>query len=111
MAHKVLPTPSPKEQPVKTVYKSISKGLYSIKTKITPFTEALVLLTIAGWYFFFTGLALCLGRTLPKDWLKIATRLTGDRIAKKIDGKEVVQKPNSYKVVDLESKETIPVMV
>ena len=104
MAHPILADAlPPEEEKVKTVYKTIYRGLNSATKKIPVLVDALVILTIAFWYFFFTGLAIVLGRRIPKEWMKISSQLSRGKIAAKIKNKEVIKKPSTIKVVDLET--------
>ena len=108
MAHPVIDDTKQEQPKEKIIYKTIQQGLHEIKLKVPLLVDSLVLLTIAFWYFFFTGIALILGRQLPKSWLNIGTQLPRGRIAQKIQNKEVIKKPNSIKVVDLETHKPIP---
>lgn len=86
-----------------------------IKTKLPPFTDTLVLLTIAFWYFFWTGFAIVLGREIPKEWLRIATHLSRGKIAKRVhEMKEAQDEPvkpsNGFRVVDLDTKRPVPLV-
>ena len=110
MAHPVIDDIKEEAPKEKIVYKTIQQGLHEVKLKIPAFLDALVLLTIAFWYFFFTGIAIVLGRKIPESWMKIATALPRGRIAQKIANKEVIKKPNSIKVIDLETKQPIPLV-
>lgn len=106
MAHRVID--DIQETPVQATKEVVEKIVHSVKTKVPMIVDALVLLTIAFWYFFWTGLALVLGRQIPSEWLKIATRLSKDRLSKKI-ANPVAKKP-SFRVVDLETQEPVPLM-
>jgi len=81
-----------------------------VTTKLPPFIDSLIILTISFWYFFFTGLAILFRSPLPKEWLKIGTWLSQGKVAKKI--KELSEARNDkptakYKVVDLETEKPI----
>lgn len=108
MAHRVLAdAPPPEGETTKTVYKNISRGISSTLKKTPVLIDALVILTIAFWFFFFTGLAIVFGRKIPKEWLKIATQLSRGKIAAKVKGKEVIKKPSNIRVVDLETHQEV----
>lgn len=110
MAHEILNDYQEETPKEKVVYKTIQQGLHELKIKVPIFVDALTLFIIAFWYFFFTGIAIVLGKQLPKEWLKIATRLAGEKLSRKIAGKEVIKKPNSIKVVDIETQRPIPLL-
>lgn len=97
------------QPPVKTRIRNSVQTI--IKTKLPPALDSLVILTIAGWYFFFTGLAILFGRDIPKEWLKIATRLTKGKVAKRINDMstemEQPQKKITHRVVDLDTRQPI----
>ena len=101
--------PFVKQVPTKAV--EISRKLVE---KTPGVLDGLLLLTIAFWYFFFTGLAVLFGRTLPKEWLKIGVDLNKGKIARKIKPEaitkqdQIAEKPK-YKVVDLDSNKPINV--
>ncbi len=105
MAHRVID--DTQEEPVQKTKEVIEKVVHSVKTRVPIVLDALVLLTIAFWYFFWTGIALVLGRQIPKEWLKIATRLSKDRLSKKI-ANPAVKKPG-FRVVDLETQQPVPI--
>ena len=110
MAHQVIiEEPTEKKVEIKEE-KIIERVKHFISVKTPPLIDSLVLITIAFWYFFFTGIAIARGKSVPKEWMRIATQLSKGRIAKKIRG--VVEKenqPNKYKVVDIATKRPIPI--
>ena len=85
---------------VETVTKSIIKGAPS-------FMEQVITWTMVGWYFFFSGLAVLLGRPIPKWWrdigLKIDRQKVSQVVQKEVEKPVVEVKPNRFKVVDLET--------
>jgi hypothetical protein len=107
MSHPVIDDTNPNEVKVKTVYKTVDRIVTETKKQIPILVDSLVLLTIAFWYFFFTGLAVLFNRKIPTEWLKIATKLSQGKIAKKIANQETIKKPSSIKVVDLETQRQI----
>lgn len=108
MAHLILDDIQVENPKVKAISKTIEKAVDSVKKGTPILLDSLVLLTITFWYFFWTGLAILFGKRIPKEWLKIATKLSKEKIAKKISGVETIKKPNTFKVVDLETRELIP---
>lgn len=100
--------------------KTLPEKIQTVTTKVVErtsgFVEILIELTIVGWYFFFTGLALLCGRRLPKEWLRIATRLEKGTISRKVKdiglkidlAKSQPQKLHKkYKVVDLDTHKAV----
>lgn len=107
MAHQVIELSDDEpEVKAKGQTKLIEKVHTVFKTKLPPFIDSLTILTIAFWYFFFTGLAVLFNRKLPKEWLRISVYLTKGKVAKRISdmGKAKEEKANTYKVVDLETR-------
>lgn len=99
---------------------SFPEKVQTVTTKVVEKTsgilEGLIELTIVGWYFFFTGLALLCGKRLPKGWMKIATRLERGIVSSKIKkiGLKLdlvrSQPPEihkKYKVVDLDTHKAV----
>lgn len=99
----------------KSVLTPAFTGVKTVFTKSGGILDALTLLLIAIIYFFFTGLALVLGRKLPKEWLSIGIKLNRGRIAEKIHNphakktQTVSKTPTKYKVVDLETQKPIKI--
>lgn len=95
--------------------KAVKSAVISISAASVGLFDNVFLLIVAIIYFFFTGLALVCGRTLPKEWLAIGTALNKGKIAKKISPplapvqateKPVPSKPK-FKVVDLETRKSL----
>lgn len=109
MAHQVLdPENAQKilEAKKKNPSKVFERVIIKTKTMIPPVIDALILLTICFWYFFFTGLAILFRAPIPKEWLKIAQNLSKGKIAKKIQNLSDVepeQKKSAVKIMDLET--------
>lgn len=111
MAHPVIdPEQIPKPEGKSKV--QVMKEIVTVtKERVPVIVDSLVLITIAFWYYFFTGLAIILRSPIPKEWLQIGTHISGGKLAQKVAGmKEVMEerKPkNSFRVVDLETKRNI----
>jgi hypothetical protein len=99
-----------------TLSERINKVTTKVVEKTTGIFEGLIELTIVGWYFFFTGLAILCRSPLPKGWIKIATRLEKGVIPHLIrkTGLSVSLVKNQardlhkkYKVVDLDTHKTV----
>lgn len=106
MAHQVLNLPprSKEDKPrvkiverMVTVYKGITGGIF----------DCIYLLMVSSLYFFFTGLAVARGKTIPQEWMNLGIKLDNGRLLKKLENVEDV-KPykNRFKVVDLSNKAT-----
>lgn len=107
MAHQVLEYKE-EESVVKKPVAVVKQVVNTIQAKTPPLVDSLVLLIIAFWYFFFTGLAIVFKRPIPKEWMKIATHLSKGRIVKKVRGVEdQVVKPPKFRIMDLETKRPI----
>lgn len=108
MSHPVINIPP--DLPTPKVKTRIVEKLSTIyKTHLPVFIDSLILLTISFWYFFFTGLAILFRSPIPKEWLRIATYLSRGKLAKKIRSLASTndKKPNTYRVVDLDTKKTL----
>mgnify|MGYP001567079599 FL=1 len=97
---------------IKTVPQTVVSAVKVIAEKTGGAFDSLVLLVIALLYFFFTGIALVLGRQLPKEWLAISTALDHGRVSNKIKREQqkankVEQKPTKVRGVDLETQRDI----
>lgn len=99
---------------------TLPEKVQTVTTKIVEHTSGLLTgfieLTIVGWYFFFTGLALLCGKRLPKEWLKIATRLEKGLVSHLIkqtglstrySDKQPRDLHKKYKVVDLDTQKAV----
>ncbi len=115
MSHQVI-VDQPVEQPsTKKVIRVVERVVEKTKQVLPKIVDSLVLITICFWYFLFTGLAILFRSPVPKEWLKIATYLSRGKVAKKIkEMNEYSDKPKklaSHRVVDIETKRTIPIAV
>lgn len=111
MAFPIPEKPPKEEEKKKEVLQTISKGVSKVSYYAHSFVDSLTLLIIAFLYFFFTGLALLFKRQLPKEWLAIAKDLNKGRVARKIKGMQLEDKPTikkKFKIVDLETKKDLP---
>ena len=99
-----------------TVTESIQKVSRVVGEKSFGFLDGLISLTIVFWYFFFTGLAILCKKPMPKQWIKIMTRLDRGIVSSKIKKtglridqvKSQAQKIHKkYKVVDLDTAKTV----
>lgn len=101
------------EPPKKKVSTIVTETLKKVAQKTPGIMDGLIVLTISFWYFFFTGIAMLLGRNLPKEWLKIGTDLNRGRIARKISPEKapiIKEEINpTFKVVDLDTHRPITV--
>lgn len=115
MAHQVLveqDTPQPQS---KKVIRVVERIVEKTKEILPKFIDSVVLITICFWYFLFTGLAILFRSPIPKEWLRVATYLSRGKVAKKIQemnyNSDAPKKLASHRVVDIESKNTIPIAV
>lgn len=78
-----------------------------LKEKTPSFMDSLITLTMVGWYFFFSGLAILFKRPVPKWWVEMGTKLKAQKISevvqKEVDKPLTPTKPNRFKIVDLET--------
>lgn len=95
---------------VSSVAKKTSQG-------VMGFGDLLLILVVAFWYFFFTGLAIILKRDIPKQWLRLGTSLGMARVSSRIKkaSQNALQKDVAsentpkrvFKVVDIDTKRPI----
>lgn len=84
---------------------------------LTKLADFLIVLTVAFWYYFFTGLAIVLKRKIPAPWLRLGTRLGMAKVSSRIKNAtqnalhEVAGTKNTenqpqrrFKVVDIDTK-------
>ena len=105
MAELLLPDlPQQAKKPRTTVVEKIEK----LRKASSSLADNLVLLTISFWYFFWTGIAVARGKTIPKQWLDIATNLSKKKLAEKIEPTvPVAPLPVRHRVVDLETSQQV----
>lgn len=110
MLEKFQPKPGVGEKTTEVIREVVVKS----GKAITGLSETLLLLVIASWYFFFTGLALLFGKKLPKQWMDIATHISKEKLPRVIQNKpeETVSKPiTKYKIVDLDTNQPLKKML
>lgn len=114
MAHEVLREQDLPQPQSKKVIRVIERVVEKTKETLPKLVDSIVLITIAFWYFLFTGLAILFRSPIPKDWLKIAVYLSKGKVAKKIKDISVASEQRksvaTHRVVDIESKRTIPMV-
>ncbi|MBK9272886.1 MAG: hypothetical protein IPM48_14980 [Saprospiraceae bacterium] len=99
--------------PTEKIVQHMIESSRAVRRSTISFTDSIAFLTISFWYFFFTGLALLLGRKLPRKWLDLSHKLDAGRISKKIEDKEqnhiaeASKKVGGYKIVDMETKRPV----
>jgi len=71
--------------------------------------EKLLTLVIAWQYFHFTGKAIANGKKLPKGWLDIRDRILPKKLKEILSDTPKEKKPTSFKVVDLQTKQSISI--
>ena len=99
-----------------TIVEKVQSVSKVVVGKSAGFLEGIISLTIVFWYFFFTGLAILCKRPMPKEWIKIMTRLDKGIVSSKIKNtglkmQQVKTQPQkihkNYKVVDLDTAKTV----
>lgn len=105
MAHPILPD-EPEEAKKPMAPKPIQN-----KTENYSFFERVLTLLIAWQFFHFTGKAIASGQKLPKDWMKLKDRILPKRVKDLLtdEAPKVEKKPNSFKVIDVNTGQPIPI--
>ena len=97
---------------VKKAGEIVNKLLTGSKRKAFGFYDFIVLLFVSTLYFFFTGLALVLGRTVPRKWLEMGYTLGDGKAVKGL--KRIKDKKKSSKgsgrAVSLKAKPEIDLL-
>jgi hypothetical protein len=100
------------DEPVKQKpRKSLPERVEGLKKSTGTLSDSLVLLTISFWYFFWTGLAVVLGKSIPSEWMSLSKQIAKKKIADKIDPlvePKIEKTPVHHRVVDLETQ--LPVL-
>lgn len=91
-----------------------------VSSGVAGILDFLILLTAAFWYYFFTGIAIVIGRKLPDQWLKLGTHFGMARVSSRVRNasqnalqKEVASKnapKRVFKVVDIDTKRPMKVL-
>lgn len=124
MAFPVIPEKYLGEFPKETVKEKAKEAMATVANKTSVgfgnFFDFLIVLTVAFWYYFFTGLAIVCKRDIPKPWLRLGTHLGMYRVTSRLKKSlsrasgEVLalkdQPKKTFKVVDIDTKRPMKVL-
>lgn len=124
MAFQVIPEKYLADFPKETIKERVKESAVVAAARVgsgaAGLFDFIIALVAAFWYYFFTGLALVVGRTLPSQWLRLGTHfgMVGvkariKKVAPVASGgvsalKDLTKK--TFKVVDIDTKRPMRVL-